>query len=37
VILLRALVDQDTMMQEVLNEHKEGFENIRKEIDPYYR
>ena len=37
VILLRALVDQDTMMQEVLNEHREGFENIRKEIDPYYR
>ena len=37
VILLRALVDQETMMQEVLEEHRQGMDEISKQIDPYYR
>lgn len=37
VILLRALVDQETMMQEVLEEHSRGLDEISQQIDPYYR
>lgn len=37
VILLRALVDQETMMQEVLEEHSRGLDEISRQIDPYYR
>ncbi|MBT5604041.1 MAG: pilus (MSHA type) biogenesis protein MshL, partial [Gammaproteobacteria bacterium] len=37
VILLRALVDQDTVMAEMLDETAERFDQMRRKIDPYYR
>lgn len=37
VILLRALVDQENQMQQMLDEHRQGFEEIRRQVDPYYR
>lgn len=37
VILLRAIVDEGDNMQELLNEHAESFENLRRRVDPYYR
>lgn len=37
VILLRAFVDEDDIMQTLIDEHAEGFENIRRQMDPYFR
>jgi hypothetical protein len=37
VILLRALVDQDAVMAEMLDETAERFDQMRRKIDPYYR
>lgn len=35
VILLRALVDPEKMMQEMLDEHRKGFDEISKQLNPY--
>jgi MSHA biogenesis protein MshL len=37
VILLRAIVDEGGSMQQLIQEHDEGFDALRKRIDPYYR
>lgn len=37
VILLRAIVDEGSSMQQLIQEHDEGFDALRKRIDPYYR
>ncbi len=37
VILLRAVVDEGGNMQDMIQEHSEGFESLRRLIDPYYR
>lgn len=37
VILLRAIVDEGTNMQGVIEDHTESFEALRRQIDPYYR
>lgn len=37
VILLRAIVDEGSNMQQLIQEHDEGFDALRKRIDPYYR
>lgn len=37
VILLRAMVDEDDLMSSLIQEHQDGFEELRRQIDPYYR
>jgi len=37
VILLRALVDQDRVMETLLDESVERVRNMRRVIDPYYQ
>jgi MSHA biogenesis protein MshL len=37
VILLRAIVDEDNNMQEIIQDHTNSFEDLRRQIDPYYR
>ena len=37
VILLRAMVDEDDLMQELIEEHRQGLDRLSREIDPYYR
>jgi MSHA biogenesis protein MshL len=37
VILLRAIVDEGTNMQGLIEDHTESFEALRRQIDPYYR
>jgi len=37
VILLRAMVDDEDLMPSLIEEHQDGFEELRRQIDPYYR
>ena len=37
VILLRAMVDEDDLMQELIEEHRQGLDRLSRQIDPYYR
>ncbi len=37
VILLRAIVADDGVMKELIDEHVDGFERLRRQLDPYYR
>lgn len=37
VILLRAMVDEDDLMESLIEEHREGLDRLSREIDPYYR
>ena len=37
VILLRAIVDEGSNMQNLIQEHTDGFRDLRQQIDPYYR
>lgn len=37
VILLRAIVDEGSNMQELIQDHNESFQTLREQIDPYYR
>lgn len=37
VILLRAIVDEKNNMRELIQDHTNSFDNMRRQIDPYYR
>ena len=37
VILLRAIVDEDDNMQNLIQDHNDSFQDLRQQIDPYYR
>ncbi|MGV3593468.1 MAG: pilus (MSHA type) biogenesis protein MshL [Gammaproteobacteria bacterium] len=37
VILLRAIVDEGTNMRDLIQDHNDSFDAMRREIDPYYR
>lgn len=37
VILLRAIVDEDDNMKTLIQDHAKSFEDLRRQIDPYYR
>jgi MSHA biogenesis protein MshL len=37
VILLRAIVDEDDNMKALIQDHATSFEDLRRQIDPYYR
>jgi MSHA biogenesis protein MshL len=37
VILLRAVVDEDDNMRDLIQDHTDSFEQLRRQIDPYYR
>jgi MSHA biogenesis protein MshL len=37
VILLRAIVDEGDAMQNLIQEHQNGFNGLRDQIDPYFR
>lgn len=37
VILLRAIVDEGTNMRDLIQDHNDSFDDMRRQIDPYYR
>ncbi|HEY0961428.1 MAG TPA: pilus (MSHA type) biogenesis protein MshL [Pseudomonadales bacterium] len=37
VILLRAIVDEGTNMRDLIQDHNDSFNEMRRQIDPYYR
>ena len=37
VILLKAMVDEEDLMQDLIEEHRQGLDKLSRQIDPYYR